>query len=86
MKHKKGKWIRYGQDGYPNEKDTVYWQCDQCLTTQIGRREKPIDFCPECNADMRTKRMSSRDLISAPWNVRSRENERHEKIHENRKG
>lgn len=52
IKPRKGKWLRYGEDGNPNEKDTVYWQCDQCLTTQIGRRETPMHFCPNCGAQM----------------------------------
>lgn len=49
---KKGKWLRYGYDGSPNDKDTVYWQCDQCLSTQMGRRETPMNYCPNCGAKM----------------------------------
>lgn len=47
-----GTWMRYGYDGSPNEKDTVYWQCDQCLTTQMGRRETAMKYCPNCGARM----------------------------------
>lgn len=55
---KQGEWIRYGEDGEPNDVDTVFWQCDQCLNTETGRRDKPMDFCPECGADMRKENES----------------------------
>lgn len=50
--HKTGRWMRYGEDGGHNDHDTVYWQCDQCLNTERGRREKPMKFCPSCGARM----------------------------------
>lgn len=50
---KKGKWLRYGEDGYPNEEDTVFWQCDQCLETYTGRTTRIPNYCPHCGADMR---------------------------------
>ncbi len=49
---RKGRWMRYGEDGYPNEKDTVVWQCDQCLTTYYGRTERIANYCPNCGASM----------------------------------
>lgn len=49
----KGKWLRYGEDGNPNETDTVFWQCDQCLESYTGRAKKIPNFCPNCGADMR---------------------------------
>lgn len=49
---KTGRWMRYGEDGGHNDHDTVYWQCDQCLNTEKGRREKPMRFCPSCGARM----------------------------------
>lgn len=52
-KRKKGKWLRYGEDGYPNNEDTVFWQCDQCLEQYTGRAKKIQNFCPNCGADMR---------------------------------
>lgn len=52
-KQKKGKWLRYGEDGYPNNEDTVFWQCDQCLEQYTGRAKKIPNFCPNCGADMR---------------------------------
>lgn len=45
-------WLRYGEDGYPNDVDTVYWQCGRCLNTEIGRREKPMQYCPHCGTRM----------------------------------
>ena len=50
---KKGQWLRYGEDGYPNNEDTVFWQCDQCLELYTGRAKKIPNFCPNCGADMR---------------------------------
>jgi len=50
---KKGEWLRYGEDGYPNNEDTVFWQCDQCLEQYTGRAKKIPNFCPNCGADMR---------------------------------
>ena len=50
---KKGHWLRYGEDGYPNNEDTVFWQCDQCLEQYTGRAKKIPNFCPNCGADMR---------------------------------
>jgi rubrerythrin len=50
---KKGRWLRYGEDGYPNNEDTVFWQCDQCLEQYTGRAKKIPNFCPNCVADMR---------------------------------
>ena len=50
---KKGQWLRYGEDGYPNNEDTVFWQCDQCLEQYTGRAKKIPNFCPNCGADMR---------------------------------
>ena len=52
---KKGEWLRYGEDGYPNNEDTVFWQCDQCLEQYTGRAKKIPNFCPNCGADMRGK-------------------------------
>lgn len=52
-KQKKGEWLRYGEDGYPNNEDTVFWQCDQCLEQYTGRAKKIPNFCPNCGADMR---------------------------------
>lgn len=49
---RKGRWMRYGEDGYPNEKDTVVWQCDQCLTTYYGRTERIANYCPNCGCRM----------------------------------
>lgn len=49
---KTGKWLRYGEDGNPNEEDTTYWQCDQCLEIERGRRVRPMNFCPNCGARM----------------------------------
>lgn len=48
-----GHWLRYGEDGDPNDADTVYWQCSQCLNTETGRRKRPMNFCPTCGAFMR---------------------------------
>ena len=48
-----GKWLRYGEDGNPNEEDTVFWQCDQCLETYTGRTTRIPNFCPNCGSDMR---------------------------------
>ena len=50
---KKGCWLRYGEDGYPNNEDTVFWQCDQCLEQYTGRTKRIPNFCPNCGADMR---------------------------------
>lgn len=50
---KKGTWMCYGEDGFPNESDVYFWQCDQCFKMQRGRRSTPMAFCPECGADMR---------------------------------
>jgi len=50
---KKGEWLRYGEDGYPNNEDTVFWQCDQCLEQYTGRAKKIPNFCPNCGAKMR---------------------------------
>lgn len=50
---KKGRWLRYGEDGYPNNEDTVFWQCDQCLEQYTGRTKRIPNFCPNCGADMR---------------------------------
>ena len=50
---KKGEWLRYGEDGYPNNEDTVFWQCDQCLEQYTGRTKRIPNFCPNCGADMR---------------------------------
>lgn len=50
---KKGRWLRYGEDGYPNNEDTVFWQCDQCLEQYTGRTKRIPNFCPHCGADMR---------------------------------
>ena len=50
---KKGRWLRYGEDGYPNNEDTVFWQCDQCLEQYTGRTMRIPNFCPNCGADMR---------------------------------
>ena len=50
---KRGKWLRYGEDGNPNEVDTVFWQCDQCLERYTGRTTRIPHFCPNCGADMR---------------------------------
>lgn len=49
---KTGRWMRYGEDGYHNDHDTVYWQCNQCLNTERGRRGTPAKFCPNCGARM----------------------------------
>lgn len=51
--HGKGHWLRYGEDGYPNNEDTVFWQCDQCLEQYTGRTNRIPNFCPNCGADMR---------------------------------
>lgn len=48
-----GEWLRYGEDGNPNEEDTVFWQCDQCLETYTGRTTRIPNYCPNCGADMR---------------------------------
>lgn len=53
---KKGRWLRYGEDGYPNNEDTVFWQCDQCLEQYTGRTKRIPNFCPHCGADMRKER------------------------------
>lgn len=53
---KKGRWLRYGEDGYPNNEDTVFWQCDQCLEQYTGRTKRIPNFCPNCGADMRKER------------------------------
>ena len=50
---RKGKWLRYGEDGYPNEEDTVFWQCDQCLEQYTGRTTRIPNYCPNCGARMR---------------------------------
>ena len=50
---RKGTWLRYGEDGYPNEEDTVFWQCDQCLEQYTGRTTRIPNYCPNCGADMR---------------------------------
>ena len=55
---KKGEWLRYGEDGYPNNEDTVFWQCDQCLEQYTGRAKKIPNFCPNCGADMREENES----------------------------
>ena len=55
---KKGQWLRYGEDGYPNNEDTVFWQCDQCLDQYTGRAKKIPNFCPNCGADMRKENES----------------------------
>ena len=47
-----GSWLRYGEDGEPNDKDTVFWQCDRCLNTERGRRDEPMRYCPNCGARM----------------------------------
>ena len=49
---RKGKWLRYGEDGYPNEEDTVFWQCDQCLEQYTGRTTRIPNYCPNCGARM----------------------------------
>ena len=49
---RKGKWLRYGEDGYPNEEDTVFWQCDQCLEKYTGRTTRIPNYCPNCGARM----------------------------------
>ena len=54
--HGKGCWLRYGEDGYPNNEDTVFWQCDQCLEQYTGRTKRIPNFCPNCGADMRGAR------------------------------
>ena len=53
---KNGHWLRYGEDGYPNNEDTVFWQCDQCLEQYTGRTKRIPNFCPSCGADMRGAR------------------------------
>ena len=53
VQERKGRWMRYGEDGYPNEKDTVVWQCDQCLTSYYGRTERIANYCPNCGAKMK---------------------------------
>ena len=50
---KKGRWLRYGEDGYPNNEDTVFWQCDQCLEQYTGRTKRIPNFCPNCGAKMK---------------------------------
>ena len=55
---KKGRWLRYGEDGYPNNEDTVFWQCDQCLEQYTGRTKRIPNFCPNCGADMRKENES----------------------------
>ena len=55
---KKGEWLRYGEDGYPNNEDTVFWQCDQCLEQYTGRTKRIPNFCPNCGADMRKENES----------------------------
>lgn len=50
---KNGHWLRYGEDGYPNNEDTVFWQCDQCLEQYTGRTNRIPNFCPNCGANMR---------------------------------
>lgn len=47
-----GKWLRYGEDGEPNEVDTVFWQCSECLEKYIGRTTRIPNFCPNCGAKM----------------------------------
>ena len=49
---KKGKWLRYGEDGYLNSVDTVHWQCDQCLESYFGRTKRIPNYCPNCGAKM----------------------------------
>ena len=49
---KKGKWLRYGEDGYPNNEDTVFWQCDQCLEQYTGRTKRIPNYCPNCGVRM----------------------------------
>lgn len=48
----KGKWLRYGEDGEPNEQDTVFWQCDQCLEHYTGRTTRIPKYCPNCGCEM----------------------------------
>lgn len=50
-----GEWLCYGEDGFPTDHDVVYWQCDHCLETQVGRREKPMTQCPACGIKMLIK-------------------------------
>ena len=49
---KNGHWLRYGEDGYPNNEDTVFWQCNQCLEQYTGRTKRIPNFCPNCGAKM----------------------------------
>ena len=49
---RKGKWLRYGEDGNPNTEDTAIWQCDHCLETYYGRTTKIPKYCPNCGARM----------------------------------
>ena len=62
---KKGKWLRFGEDGNPNEDDTVFWQCDQCLETYTGRTTRIPNFCPNCGADMRKPMAIPEDIINS---------------------
>lgn len=62
---KRGKWLRYGEDGNPNEDDTVFWQCDQCLETYTGRTTRIPNFCPNCGADMRKPMTIPEDIINS---------------------
>lgn len=55
---KQGEWIRYGENGEPNDVDTVFWQCDQCLERYTGRTKRIPNFCPNCGADMRKENES----------------------------
>lgn len=50
---KKGKWLRYGEDGNPNTEDTVFWQCSECMETYTGRTTRIPNFCPNCGSEMR---------------------------------
>lgn len=49
---RKGKWLRYGEDGNPNTEDTAIWQCDHCLETYYGRTTRIPKYCPNCGARM----------------------------------
>lgn len=53
LEPRKGKWMRYGEDGNPNEEDTVFWQCDQCLETYTGRTTRIPNYCPNCGVYMK---------------------------------
>ncbi len=49
---RRGQWMRYGEDGYPNTEDTVAWQCDQCLEMYYGRTTRVPNYCPNCGCRM----------------------------------